>query len=371
MHILIATDSFKGCLSSQSAGEAIARGVRRVGHSAFVMPIADGGEGTIEALKAIQGAEIMRATVSDPLMRQREASYLRLPDSRIIIESASAIGLTLVEPSLRNPLSTSSFGIGTLINHAIRQGAKLIDVALGGTATNDAGMGALQALGARLFDSAGYEIATPATGADLISIKTIDFAPLPRGVKLNLLCDAAIPFTGPTGAVALYSAQKGADAGAMSLLEEGMHNIKEILESHSGIILDSSGGAAGGLEAGLMCAFGASRSRGIQVVLDVLNFRDFARNADLVITGEGKADCQTLQGKAAKGVLDSSGTTRVVLLAGKVDNLQSLLEAGFTGVININSDCDSSIDPMDSEVAENRLADAAEKAVQLFCRNFS
>lgn len=371
MRILIATDSFKGCLSSRQAGEAIARGAERAGHEALVMPIADGGEGTLDALAEASGAVSHSAATVDSLMRPIEATFLMLPGAAAILESASSIGLTLIEPPMRNPIATTSFGVGLLIRKVIKDGASRLTVALGGTATNDAGFGALQALGARLFDRRGREIAKPATGADLTLIRSVDFDNLPQGVTINLLCDASIPFIGPDGAAMLYSAQKGADAAAMALLEQGMANVKEILERNSGISLDAIGGAAGGLEGGLICALGATRRPGIEVLLETLGFRRKALEADLVITGEGRADCQTLQGKTAKGVLDAASPTPVMLLAGGVADRPALLEAGFADVVDINAGCNSADNPLDSLTARRRLANAAEKAIDRFCRNFS
>ena len=272
MRILIATDSFKGCLSSRQAGEAIARRAVKRGHEATVVPIADGGEGTLEAFASVPGAVGHHAATVDPLMRPVEATFLTLPDRSALIESASAIGLTLVEPKHRNPLADTSFGVGLLMNEAIKNGATEITVSLGGTATNDAGLGALQALGARLYDRNRREIHSPATGADLIRLHTIDFRNLPRDIKVNLLCDASIPFTGASGAAMLYSAQKGADAEAITLLEEGMKHVKAILEQASGISLDAIGGAAGGLEGGLLSAFGARRRSGISALLELTEF---------------------------------------------------------------------------------------------------
>lgn len=371
MRVLIATDSFKGCLSSLQAGEAIARGVRKAGHEATVIPIADGGEGTLEAFARTPGAVRQSASTVDPLMRPVEAPYVSLPGGKALVESATAIGLTLVEPTRRNPLAVTSFGVGRLICEAIKEGAREVTVALGGTATNDAGLGALQALGARLYDRFGNEITTPATGADLNRVGAIDFRNLPHGLRINLLCDASIPFTGPHGAAQLYSAQKGADAAAMALLEEGMENVKPILERYSGISLDSIGGAAGGLEGGLLCAFGASRQSGIRALLESLDFRSKALEADLVITGEGKADCQTLQGKAAKGVLNAARPTPVILLAGGVSDRRALLEAGFADAVDINDGCDPAADPVQSLTARHRLTDATERVIERFCRNFS
>ncbi|MDR3707522.1 MAG: glycerate kinase [Capsulimonadaceae bacterium] len=333
MKIIIAIDSFKGSLSATEAADAVARGIQRVAANTIIRknPLGDGGEGTVDALAAaIPASQIFQANVHGPLGSPVDARFAVLgPDGRVAaIEMAAASGITLIRPSERNPLRTSTYGVGELIRAALsRPGVTELVVGLGGSATNDGGSGALQALGVEFTDRNGEKIGHPITGGDVQEIAGFDS---PGGVfenlvSLTLACDVTNPLCGTLGASAVFGPQKGATSELVTRLDGDLARFASILDRlckarggrHGGPIADIPGaGAAGGLSAGLLAFFpGAVLRPGIDIVLDTVGFDGLLDDADLVITGEGKLDSQTLGGKAIDGVLRRAAARSVPAIA--------------------------------------------------------
>ena len=311
MKTLLALDSFKGCLTAPEAVDAVAAAL--AGRDVCRMPLSDGGEGFADCLAGCLGGVFRTVLVHDPLGRPVEARYALLEDSRIaIIETAAASGLTLLKPEELDPLNASSFGTGELMQDAVQQGVEEIWVGLGGTAVMDCGTGLLQAL-----------------------------APLPASLRIHAFYDVDVPLTGPDGAPAVFGPQKGADAWGIAELERRFRRQTERWKTQYGIDADRlpGAGAAGGIGAALAVCLGAEMHAGIQAVLEAVHFADRVRECSLVITGEGKADRQTLSGKVPFGVLQATRQFApgipVVLLAGRVEDQDELRAAGFDAVIQV------------------------------------
>ena len=307
MKILIATDSFKGSLSSLEAGNAIADGIRRAGMPAEIQvsPIADGGEGTTEALVNGLSGYLKTVTVSDPLGRKQTANYGILPSGTAVMEMAAAAGLPLLSESERNPLYTTTFGVGEMIADAIAKGCRKFIIGIGGSATNDGGAGMAQALGAKLLTADGQQIASG--GGALETLARIDLSELdPRlaDCRIEVACDVTNPLTGPQGASAVFGPQKGATTQMIDRLDSGLLHYARIIARDLDIDVLSleGGGAAGGMGAALYAFCGATLRPGIEIVTDALQLATRVADADLVITGEGRIDSQTIHGKVPVGV---------------------------------------------------------------------
>lgn len=373
MKIVVVSDSFKGCLDSRRAGEAIASGCHRAwpGCDTIVLSAADGGEGTAEALGT--GMKLMASKVCGPLGDIVEAAWRYDPERGVaVVDMAAAAGLPLVTPGERNPLHTTTFGVGQLIKSAKEAGAGAVILGLGGSATNDAGLGMIQALGGVVKDKKGSLLREPFTGSMLgdvgsIELKRID--PEVRKMRCILACDVTSPFTGCCGSARVFAPQKGADSATVEILEKGMRNVARVIKNQTGLDLNkiAGSGAAGGCGGTLHALLDAEIRRGCELILDFLQFDAMIESADLVITGEGSADYQTLLGKLPSSVmLRSRGKgVPVVLMAGKVADEEKLERGGFDLVVDINSEemvaggdtRDS--DALKPEVAEKRLAHAA------------
>uniref|UniRef100_UPI004056C34C glycerate kinase family protein n=1 Tax=Alistipes sp. TaxID=1872444 RepID=UPI004056C34C len=306
--ILIAIDSLKGSLSSQEAASAIEEALHAALPATKVrsIAIADGGEGLMATLHRALGGEFISCPTHDPLMRPISASFLLTPDHKTaLVESAAASGLTLLSMSERNPLKSSSQGTGELLVAALEKGVKRVILGLGGTATNDAGIGLLRALGVRLYDSSHKELL--GAGEALERIVEIDLSglhPAAREVEWILACDVENPLCGPQGATYTYGPQKGADEGMVERLEAGMCHYARCLEEKQGLAIHAlkGGGAAGGIAASMVALLGARMERGFDLVARYSNLKEAIHSADLVITGEGRIDHQTASGKAPQGV---------------------------------------------------------------------
>lgn len=347
MKIVIAPDSFKGSLTAREAARAMAAGVRlaRPDAEIVLLPLADGGEGTLEALLAATAGRRETARVTGPRGESREAAWGRLGPGggTAVVEMATAAGLTLVPADRRDPRHTTTFGVGELLRHAAASGATRIIVALGGSATNDGGAGAMQALGVRFLDAAGVSLPTPLTGAGLVRLARIDAGGLvfPHDTEVVIASDVTSPLLGASGASHVYGPQKGADAAQAAELDAALTNYARILARDLGVdAADRPGaGAAGGLGAGLMAFLGARMHSGIDLVLDVVRFDEHLRGADWVLTGEGRLDTQTLQGKTITGVLRRCQAAGVPVLAfaGSVDDAASdaLAALGLTAAFPI------------------------------------
>ncbi|MGG7828572.1 glycerate kinase [Klebsiella aerogenes] len=308
MKIVIAPDSYKESLSALDVATAIETGFREIyPHAEYVkVPVADGGEGTVEAMVAATQGHIVQVSVTGPLGEPVNAFYGLSGDMRCAyIEMAAASGLESVPPTRRNPLLTTSWGTGELIRHALDAGVSQIIIGIGGSATNDGGAGMAQALGAKLL-SAGQQQIAPGGGA-LETLARIDLSELdPRlaDCRIDVACDVTNPLTGPQGASAVFGPQKGATAAMIERLDRGLQHFAQIIDRDLDIdVLNlEGGGAAGGMGAALYAFCGANLRPGIEIVTDALGLADLVAAADLVITGEGRIDSQTIHGKVPVGV---------------------------------------------------------------------
>ncbi len=373
MKVICAFDSFKGCMTSLEAGEAAKRGFMSAmpGCMVSVMPMADGGEGTIDAIRSMTGGREVPIRVLDPLLRECESKYVMDCDSETAyIEMAQCAGLTMLTPDERDAMHTSSYGLGMAVAKAIEAGAKHITICLGGSATNDVAIGALQALGLKVYTRDGI-LNRPVTGADLIDIADIDSTALEQlktQCDITVLYDADIPFCGPEGAVKLYATQKGVKSENLDGLERGMENVREVIERKTGVKAESvkGAGAAGGAGYGLAALAGAKMESGIDYVLSLSDFDARLTETALVLTGEGKADSQTLQGKVSAGILSHARNRGVPvwLFAGKVEDREALLNSGFERVEDINAGQDTAQDSLNNAIAKQRLENAVRRMAE-------
>ena len=306
MKLVFASDSFKGTLSSARIGALLTEVATDVlpDSQCIALRMADGGEGTLDAIGAVNAGEKISLYVHDALMRPVRCKII-VDDDRAFVEAASTCGLSLLTESERNPFMTTSHGVGECVLHALYHGCTHIAVGLGGSCTNDGGMGFLRALGMRFFDERGSELA--GCGADLARVSCIDadgLYPIARSADFTVLGDVTNPLLGPTGATRVFGGQKGADAAALDALEAGMENFARVIaETCPGVDFDTPGfGAAGGLGMALSVFLDAQLNSGIETLLQWLDFDNVIADADLVVTGEGKLDEQSLHGKVVSGV---------------------------------------------------------------------
>ena len=351
MKVVVAIDSFKGCLTSKEANQATAEGIRSIFPKAEVvqMPVSDGGEGFLEAFHAAIGGEQIELTVRDPLMRRVSAKYL-LRDKSAVIEIAQACGLTLLKEEERNPMVATSYGTGQLVADAVRRGAKHILVGLGGSATSDAGIGMLRAL--------KDTFAKNGTWDDIESLKQVRF---------KLASDVKNPLFGENGAAYVFAPQKGAIPDMIQQLDERARKFAEISARHFGYDRSEAAGAgaAGGLGYAFLQYLDAECRPGIELLLDTIHFQEIIKNADLIITGEGSADRQTLMGKLPMGILQQSGDVPVCLIAGRISDKEELLKAGFAHVECINPAGISLEEAMRQEMATKNIADTVRRLLKM------
>lgn len=365
---VFASDSLKGTLSSADAARLLGGAAERhfPGCSWIAVPMADGGEGTVDALLAACGGEKIRAVVEDPLSRPVEASYAMLPGGCAVIEMAAASGLTLLAPGEHDPRLTSTYGTGQLVLDALERGARDVTVALGGSATNDGGMGLVRALGTRPLDAEGIELA--GTGADLGRVARVDpsgLSPLVAGASFHTMCDVDNPLVGPEGASLVFGPQKGASPEIARELDDGMRNWAHVLEETFDRSFNVPGaGAAGGLGAACLAFLGAEPVSGIARVLDLVGFDALLSEADLCVTGEGHADAQTAHGKVVSGVAAAcarAGVPCVAVVGG--------MSAGAAAMPGVAAMLPAAIDAMPLEEtlarAEELYALAAERLFSL------
>ena len=371
MRFVLAPDSFKESMTARAAALAMRAGVLRVFPDAdcVLAPLADGGEGTVEALLAATGGTAVTRRVTGPLGRPVDAVFGYVAaDHLAIIEVAAAVGLGLVEPAARDPRHATTAGVGQLIRHALDLGARRFIVGLGGTGTNDAGAGMLQALGASLVDAAGGEL--PPGGAALARLASIDLAgldPRLRTARFEIASDVCNPLLGTDGASQVFGPQKGASPAVVVELDAALGVFAEVVRERLGleIALLPGAGAAGGLGAALLGVLGAGLDRGIDVVIRATGLSERIIGADAVFTGEGSLDAQTLLGKAPLGVaqLAARHGVPVVAFGGRLgEGAQSLVEHGFSAVVPIvGGVCDLSTALRDGP---RNL----ERAVEMVCR---
>ena len=341
MKFLFASDSLKGTLSSDDTGRLLAKAAKEVFPACICegIPVADGGEGTVDAvIRAVQGQQI-RVKAQDPLMQTRETYYGKLDENRAIIEMALASGYALVSAEKRNPLYTSSYGTGELIRDALDRGFRDITIAIGGSATNDGGMGCMRALGVRFLDRAGRELM--GNGSDLGRLAAIDDSGLdPRiaDAVFTVMCDVTNPLCGENGATYTFGPQKGATPEILERLERGMENYRDILTRTYDMNPDTipGSGAAGGLGAALLVFLRAQLKSGIETVLDLIEFDRRLKGVSLVVTGEGCTDWQSCYGKVVQGVGDrcrKHNVPAVALVGGMGEGAEQIYEHGIRSIV--------------------------------------
>ena len=307
MKLLFASDSLKGTLSSEQTIDLLGKAANEVfGLCEWKgIPVADGGEGTADAVISAVSGKRVPVTVHGPLLETVHTYYGSLDENRAIIEMAAASGLTLIPEIQRDPRVTTSFGTGEMIKDALKRGFTDISIAIGGSATNDGGMGCMRALGVRFLDVSGEEL--NGTGEDLIRVFSIDTSGLDSRlsqVKLTVMCDVNNPLCGPDGAAYTFGKQKGGTPPVLDQLEKGMVNYRDVIIQKFGINPDDipGSGAAGGLGAALCVFLGGQLKSGIETVLDLIDFDSYLNGVSLVVTGEGRADWQSCFGKVKQGI---------------------------------------------------------------------
>lgn len=345
MRVVIAPDSFKGSLDARSVARAIARGVVRERPEVTTLecPLGDGGEGTLDVLLAATGGERRIVHVYDPVGRSIEAPVGLSPDgTTAIIELAQASGFGLIEDHERNPLLTSTFGTGQAIRAAIESGIEKIILCLGGSATVDGGAGMMQPIGMRLIDDAGRTMVDGIGGGHLSSIWRLQWHDPPdhlEDVRFTIACDVLNPVCGPNGAARVFGPQKGADANAVRILERGLAHWVSILEHVSGKSLrnEPGTGAAGGVALPLLAFCQTEMVPGVDVVFDAIDLPEKIGDADLVITGEGKLDDQSMMGKVIGSVtrLCQSAHVPCVAIVGTVDRASTMATAALDRVYSL------------------------------------
>lgn len=344
MRILIAPDSFKHSMSAQHAAECIHEGIAEVLPTAQCvrLPMADGGEGTVQSLIDATGGRRLEVPAHNPLGRPITSSIGLLGDGpTAVIEMAAASGIELLAAAERDPLRASTYGTGELIRAALEQDVDTIIVGIGGSATNDGGAGMVQALGGRLLDEQGQEL--PRGGAALAELATIDLSALaPRAQEVTIIvaCDVDNPLTGPTGASQVFGPQKGADPAMVEQLDAALANFAAVIRHDLDRDIEQvpGAGAAGGLGAGLMAVLGAEFRRGIDIVIEHTGLEQAMAETDLVITGEGAIDAQTRFGKTPWGVAQVAARhgVPVIAVAGAVGaDAEVLHEHGFAAIVPV------------------------------------
>lgn len=340
MKILLAPDKFKGSLSASEVCQALSKGIRRVNSNVAIIskPLADGGDGSLIVLDYYFQLETVTLIVNDPLFRPISASY-KLAGDTAYVELASASGLVLLRPSERNCMHTSSYGTGELLLDAIQRGAKKIHLFIGGSATNDGGMGIAQALGYRFRDKED-NLLQP-IGKHLGLVASIDADNLnfdPSTIEIDVICDVDNPFYGPNGAAYIYATQKGANPKEVALLDKGLKNFASIIQKTNLGEIDviPGSGAAGGVGGGAIAFLNAQLKSGIQTFLDITNIEDTLKDCDLIITGEGRLDQQTEQGKVISGVcsLAKKYAKPIIAVCGAAD-LSTESDLGLSAIYTV------------------------------------
>ncbi|MDF2614245.1 MAG: glxK [Clostridia bacterium] len=343
MQIIIATDSFKGSMSAIEAANSIEKGIKKVVNNAIIIkiPIADGGEGTVDAIVMGSKGAYRHTTVTGPLGEKIESKYGILPDGSAIIEMAEASGITLVPKEKLNPMETTTYGTGELIKAALDEGAKRIIMGIGGSATNDGGMGFAQALGVVFRDQEGTVLGRGAKY--LTDIHTIDVSGIDKRLEETefiVACDVTNTLCGEKGASAVYGPQKGADEQMVKDLDNALRHYADVIKNQLGKdILDTEGtGAAGGLGAGLLVFCRATLKSGIKTVLEAVHIEQYLEKTDLIITGEGKIDGQSIYGKVPVGIAEAAKPYHIPVIAlvgGIGEEAEKVYEYGIDSIMSL------------------------------------
>ena len=336
-------DSFKGTLSSEDICRIASEEILRLEPEAEIcaIPVADGGEGTVDAFLAAVGGTRAEVPCTGPCGQEVMGFYGLLPDGTAVVEMAAAAGLPLAG-ACRDPEKTTTYGVGQLMAHALSRGAKRLVLGLGGSATNDGGCGAAAALGAEFLDEEGRAfVPTGGTLTQIAHIRMKGLRETMAGAEVTVMCDIDNPLCGPAGAAAVFGPQKGADAAMVARMDAGLRHLAEMLEKDVGmaVLALAGGGSAGGFGAGAAAFFGGQLRMGIDVVLDLTDFDRKCRGASLVITGEGHLDSQSLRGKTVVGVARRAralGVPAAALVGGCETALDAVYAEGVSGVFPIH-----------------------------------
>lgn len=371
MKILIASDSFKGTITSLEAADYIEKGIRKVFPDSInhKIAVADGGEGTVEAILENSGGDLISVDVTGPQGNRVTASYGILKDKTAIIEMASASGLPLVPENRRNPLLMTTKGTGELILSALDRGCRKIIIGLGGSATNDGGVGMAQALGIGFKDKQGNELNSG--GGSLQNLSTIDLAGSDKRLKqteIIIASDVTNPLLGKNGASYVYGPQKGADPHMVDLLDKNLQHLNSIAEDQLKLKLaeTAGAGAAGGLGYGLLAFCNAQIQSGIEILLDTIEFNTLLPGTDMVITGEGRIDGQSINGKVPVGIAGRAKKYNIpvlVIAGGMEGNFEAVYDYGIDSIMSTVNRAMALKEAMNKGPA--LLIDAAERAMRM------
>ena len=374
MKIVIASDSFKGSLTSFEAGNAIKTAAEKVFGDAeiIVSPLADGGEGTAEALLEGLGGRIINCTVDGPMGDKIDAQYSLTDDNTAIIDIAAAAGLTLVDEQDRNPLEASTFGVGQMIDNAIRRGVRNYIIGLGGSATIDGGIGMLEALGLKFYNRFGDRIKN-IKGKDVAEIKHIDFSEGNRYIpecKFSVACDVENVLCGPDGAAEVFGAQKGADEKAIKLLDTALSDLADTVKMnfHKDTKNIKGAGAAGGLGWAFVTFLGGELKKGTEIVAEATKLREKLENADIFVTGEGKIDSQSVMGKApvsSAKIAKEAGAMTIAFCAVTGEGAEKVNEADIDAFFPILREICEKETMMQKENASLALEQSAEQVFRV------
>ena len=363
---IVLSDSFKGSLSSEEIGRIVKEECRRQFPACHVLAfsVADGGEGTAECFEQAVGAKRVPLTVSGPFGEPVHTFYVRKVDTAVI-ETAKAAGLPMAEGRL-DPMTATTYGVGEMMRHAVEHGCKELVLGLGGSATNDAGCGMAAAMGVRFYDKNGKNFIP--SGGTLCDIQSVDLTvarTMLASCRVRAMCDIANPLFGENGAAYVFAPQKGADAKMVRLLDAGLIHFADVIENACGRDVSklSGAGAAGGMGAGISAFFEGTLNPGIEIVLDLIQFEKIAEDADLVITGEGKLDMQSLGGKVVVGVAKRAQRLNVPVAALVGDFNQNALEAAYEAGVTVVFGVNQRI------VTLNEARRGAVCALRTTCRN--
>ncbi|MDO6994793.1 glycerate kinase [Brachyspira innocens] len=373
MKIVIIPDSFKGSASSMEVCNCIEKGVLKVFKNAEIkkIPVADGGEGTVYSVLYAAGGNIKKIKVRNPEGKIIEAKYGIINKDKAVIEMAAASGITLVDDKDRNPLKYSTYGTGELIKDALNNNIKEILIGIGGSATNDCGIGMANALGYRFLDKDNNEL--EAIAENMIKVEHIDDSNADRrifDIKISAACDVTNPLYGENGATAVYGKQKGVTEESFDILDNGLKNIARVVKEKFNKEIDyiEGAGAAGGLGGGLLAFCNAELKSGINAVLDIIDFEEHIKGASLIITGEGAIDGQTKKGKVPVGVAKRANNIPVIAIVGDIrDGAEAVYDLGITSIMPALKRAM----PLDEAIKNSKILieDAAERALRFISIN--
>ena len=373
MKIVIIPDSFKGSASSMEVCNCIEKGVLKVFKNAEIkkIPVADGGEGTVDSILYAAGGNIKKIKARNPEGKIIEAKYGIINKDKAVIEMAEASGITLVDDKNRNPLKYSTYGTGELIKDALNNNIKEILIGIGGSATNDCGIGMANALGYRFLDKDNNEL--EAIAENMIKVKYIDDSNVNKrifDIKISAACDVKNPLYGENGATAVYGKQKGVTEESFDILDNGLKNIARVVKEKFNKEIDyiEGAGAAGGLGGGLLAFCNAELKSGIDAVLDIIDFEEHIKGASLIITGEGAIDGQTKKGKVPVGVAKRANNIPVIAIVGDIrDGAEAVYDLGITSIMPALKRAI----PLDEAIKNSKILieDAAERALRFISIN--